>query len=228
MKFNELLTQVIRVAGETLCALFRSRAALLDSFYFDTIQDRDEFIAEWKEKKMDLQSAHENWDSVRFLMKSIAQMVFVFEPGGLNNTSPIHRRLEVSYECMESAYRRAEQRLTKEELTKYEINTDQQDQGLNNSDCIICQMPLLDEGGGEDMSCLYKLPCSHYFHKKCVGQWLHNNSTCPACRLDLTSMPSQIEPRIDSRQRELQPWELTIRADREAFDEERYLRGGYE
>jgi len=227
VKFNELLTHTTKVAGETLCSKFRSRAALLDSYHFETIQDRDEIITEWKEKQMDLQSAHENWDSVRFLMKSIAQMMFLFEPGSLNNTSPIHRRLEVSYECLESAYRRAEKRLTKEELTKYEINTDQQHQVPNNSDCIICQMPLLDDGG-EDMGCLYKLPCSHYFHKKCVEQWLHNNSTCPACRLDLTSLSNQVEQRIDSRQRDLQTLVLTIQAEREAFDEERYLRGGYE
>jgi len=227
VKFNELLTHTTKVAGETLCSKFRSRAALLDSYHFETVQDRDDFIAEWKEKQMDLQSAHENWDSVRFLMKSIAQMMFLFEPGSLNNTSPIHRRLEVSYECLESAYRRAEKRLTKEELTKYEIDTDRQHQGLDNVDCIICQMPLLDEGE-EDRSRLYKLPCSHYFHKKCVEQWLHNNSTCPACRLDLTSMSNQVEQRINSRQRDLQTLVLTIQADREAFDEERYLRGGYE
>ena len=226
VKFDELLTRTTKVAGEDTCAKFRSRAALLDSFHFNTIQDRDEFITEWKEKKIDLQEAHRHWDMVNFLMKSIAQMVFVFEPGSLNNTSPIHRRLEVSYECFESAYRRAEKRLTKEELTQYEINTDQQHQeGLKSVDCIICQMPLLDEGE-EDMSCLYKLPCSHYFHKKCVEQWLHNNSTCPACRLDLTD---SLDPRIYSRQRELQPWELSIQASREAFDEEEYLqRGGYE
>jgi len=225
VKFDELLTRTTKVAGEDTCAKFRSRAALLDSFHFNTFQDRDEFITEWKEKKIDLQGAHRHWDMVNFLMKSIAQMVFVFEPGSLNNTSPIHRRLEVSYECFESAYRRAEKRLTKEELTQYEINTDQQHQeGLKSVDCIICQMPLLDEEE-EDMSCLYKLPCSHYFHKKCVEQWLHNNSTCPACRLDLTD---SLDPRIYSRQRELQPWELSIMADREAFDEETYLRGGYE
>jgi len=191
--FSELLTQVHIVQGEHTCALFRSRAALLDSFHFNTIQDQDKFIAEWKEKKMDLQKAHKQWDVVNFLMKYTAQMVATFEPGGLN---PKHQsliftsmhRLHVSYECLESSYRRAEKRLTKEELTKYEINTDQQHQeGLKNVDCIICQMPLLDEGGEVDMSCLYKLPCSHCFHKKCVEQWLHNNSTCPACRLDLTN-----------------------------------------
>jgi len=191
--FSELLTQANRAEGEHTCATFRSRAVLLDSFHFNTIQDRDEFIAEWKEKKIDLQGNHQYWDRVNFLMKSISQMLATFEPGGLN---PQHQsliftsmhRLHVSYECLESAYRRAEKRLTKEELTKYEINTDQQHQeGLKNVDCIICQMPLLDEVGEVDMSCLYKLPCSHCFHKKCVEQWLHNNSTCPACRLDLTN-----------------------------------------
>ena len=138
---------------------------------------------------MDLKEAHTHWDLANFLMKSIAQMIAAFDTSHSNEQSRIlvsYHRLHVSYECLESAYRRAEKRLTKEELTKYEINTDQQHQGLDNVDCIICQMPLLDEGE-EDMGCLYKLPCSHCFHKKCVEQWLHNNSTCPACRLDLTN-----------------------------------------
>ena len=189
--FSELLTQANRAEGEHTCATFRSRAVLLDSFHFNTIQHRDEFLAEWKEKKIDLQGNHPYWDRVNFLMKSISQMLVTFDTitskHQLLILNSMHR-LHVSYECLESAYRRAEKRLSKEELTKYEINTDQQHQeGLNNLDCIICQMPLLDEGEEEDMSCLYKLPCSHCFHKKCVEQWLHNNSTCPACRLDLTN-----------------------------------------
>jgi len=189
--FSELLTQANRAEGEHTCATFRSRAVLLDSFHFNTIQHRDEFIAEWKEKKIDLQGNHQYWDRVNFLMKSISQMLVTFDTitskHQLLILNSMHR-LHVSYECLESAYRRAEKRLSKEELAKYEIDIDQQHQeGLNNVDCIICQMPLLDEGGGEDMSCLYKLPCSHCFHKKCVEQWLHNNSTCPACRLDLTN-----------------------------------------
>ena len=188
--FSELLTQAHRAEGEHTCATFRSRAVLLDSFHFDTIQDRDEFIAEWKEKKIDLQGNHQYWDRVNFLMKSISQMLVTFvtitSKHQLLILNSMHR-LHVSYECLESAYSRAEKRLTREELTKYEVIADQQHQeSLKNVDCIICQMPLLDEGE-EDMSSLYKLPCSHCFHKKCVEQWLHNNSTCPACRLDLTN-----------------------------------------
>lgn len=49
------------------------------------------------------------------------------------------------------------------------------------SACPIC---LIDYEFHDDIR---KLPCKHYFHKKCIDHWLIVNSTCPTCRSDLIS-----------------------------------------
>ena len=45
--------------------------------------------------------------------------------------------------------------------------------------CSIC----LDEYLNNDE--LFKLMCNHYYHKKCIIDWLTNNSSCPLCRINL-------------------------------------------
>uniref|UniRef100_A0A7S2SC38 RING-type domain-containing protein n=1 Tax=Rhizochromulina marina TaxID=1034831 RepID=A0A7S2SC38_9STRA len=42
------------------------------------------------------------------------------------------------------------------------------------------------------------LPCKHFFHPQCVDEWLRLNSTCPSCRLDITSPPGEQGRRSDS------------------------------
>ncbi|VVU95598.1 Ring finger domain [seawater metagenome] len=32
---------------------------------------------------------------------------------------------------------------------------------------------------------IYKIPCNHKFHKKCLKQWLSENLSCPICREDI-------------------------------------------
>ena len=120
------------------------------------------------------------------MMRALVQMVVIFDfTRGVSFSYPIGR-LSASYECLDSAYRRAEARLPKDELIKYEVPAKQQ-QGLDNTVCIICQSPLLcvddilEEGTGH----LYKLPCSHCFHEHCAQQWLRDHSSCPVCRCDL-------------------------------------------
>eukprot|EP00667_Euglena_gracilis_P009953 EG_transcript_10122 len=51
--------------------------------------------------------------------------------------------------------------------------------------CSICLLPL--EEGAEGL----RLGCSHLFHACCLFQWLHTQSSCPNCRLDVAgSVPS--------------------------------------
>ncbi len=35
---------------------------------------------------------------------------------------------------------------------------------------------------------ILETPCAHYFHEKCVGEWLENQLTCPLCRSPVFSM----------------------------------------
>jgi hypothetical protein len=42
----------------------------------------------------------------------------------------------------------------------------------------------IDKNG--DANAAVCLPCSHVFHWDCVKQWLHDHSSCPSCRFDLT------------------------------------------
>ena len=134
---------------------------------------------------MDLAAANSDWESSAFMASALTQIVYIFDSiGGLFN--PIGHQFLESYECLDSAYRRAEARTPKDELIKYKVPPKQQ-QGLDNTVCIICQSPLLcvddilEEGTGH----LYKLPCSHCFHEHCAQQWLRDHSSCPVCRYDL-------------------------------------------
>ena len=45
-------------------------------------------------------------------------------------------------------------------------------------DCIVCQEPL-SEGS------VVLLPCAHFFHRTCIGQWLRRNASCPTCAASL-------------------------------------------
>ena len=49
----------------------------------------------------------------------------------------------------------------------------------NDKTCPIC----LDNYIKNDE--LYKLMCNHYYHKKCIDNWLSNNPSCPLCRINL-------------------------------------------
>lgn len=50
----------------------------------------------------------------------------------------------------------------------------------NSNFCCICH-------DNEDQ-CYVKInSCSHVFHNKCLGVWLNINSTCPLCRIEITT-----------------------------------------
>ena len=44
---------------------------------------------------------------------------------------------------------------------------------------ITCNICLDDFTLGETPS---KLPCNHYYHKNCIGEWLQHKNECPTCR----------------------------------------------
>lgn len=47
---------------------------------------------------------------------------------------------------------------------------------LTQSECPIC-LELIGTLNG------FALPCSHSFHRTCIQTWMHNNPSCPVCRL---------------------------------------------
>ena len=47
-------------------------------------------------------------------------------------------------------------------------------------ECCICISSY--EDGVE----IRELPCGHHFHCACIDRWLHMNSTCPLCKLNIS------------------------------------------
>mmetsp|Transcript_105682 Transcript_105682/g.146132 ORF Transcript_105682/g.146132 Transcript_105682/m.146132 type:complete len:87 (+) Transcript_105682:1035-1295(+) len=52
-----------------------------------------------------------------------------------------------------------------------------------NKECLIC----LDTFDSDAQ--VYRLPCGHVFHTKCILLWLEVQNTCPACRKEFPTEP---------------------------------------
>ncbi|KAF1871790.1 hypothetical protein Lal_00020585 [Lupinus albus] len=56
-------------------------------------------------------------------------------------------------------------------------------------ECAVCLNEFHDD------ETLRLIPvCSHVFHPECIDAWLVNHSTCPVCRANLVSTPSEVVP----------------------------------
>lgn len=55
------------------------------------------------------------------------------------------------------------------------------------SECCIC----MEEYTPDDL--VTDLPCNeaHYFHTKCIADWIKNNNSCPMCRTEITHKAMQ-------------------------------------
>ncbi|KAI5806150.1 hypothetical protein EDC01DRAFT_638850 [Geopyxis carbonaria] len=62
------------------------------------------------------------------------------------------------------------------EVTRIELA----EMGFGEADCPVC----FEEMSETD---IYKLPCGHMFHLRCLEGWKKKRNTCPMCR---TAMPS--------------------------------------
>lgn len=65
-----------------------------------------------------------------------------------------------------------------EEYCKNELKPLQYKKGMNifGEDCGICIEPLI-----ENISNVIKLPCNHFFHEKCIKDWIQTNVAFPKC-----------------------------------------------
>mmetsp|Transcript_27518 Transcript_27518/g.50227 ORF Transcript_27518/g.50227 Transcript_27518/m.50227 type:complete len:213 (-) Transcript_27518:29-667(-) len=55
----------------------------------------------------------------------------------------------------------------------------QGDLGKDNDDCAICLESF------RLCEVVRRFPCTHFFHKKCVDQWLLQSAACPSCRTSI-------------------------------------------
>lgn len=46
--------------------------------------------------------------------------------------------------------------------------------------CSICLESINSDSSS--LSDVYRLPCSHWFHKECIYPWLSDSGSCPNCR----------------------------------------------
>ena len=81
-------------------------------------------------------------------------------------------------------------------LKKIEINKDNIKK-FNEETCNVCL-----EGYVEGQTSI-KLDCRHYFHDKCIIQWLKMRNTCPVCRHELESNDPNYEKRKHSHRETL-------------------------
>jgi hypothetical protein len=179
----EMLVESVML-GERLCAEFRRRSSMLDDLSFETSEDRERCMDQWKAARMDLAAAHASWDEWMNKLQRVFMGIFIFEKHKVHPAFQIQHRLFLNFECLDGAFRRASTRMPRRDFSKFDIPCTRE---LMDHACIICQSPLLDSDDIDGTaSRVYKLPCSHFFHKVCVKTWLHDHPSCPVCRYNLT------------------------------------------
>ena len=60
-------------------------------------------------------------------------------------------------------------------LTKIKYKCDEENN--NNEQCSICLDEFIEN------ETLFQLNCQHYYHEKCLKDWLKKNRNCPICRV---------------------------------------------
>ena len=70
--------------------------------------------------------------------------------------------------------------LTREEDKKILVVPQKYDKKLHSSlDCIICTDSYIEN----ELVCV--LSCNHFFHEKCIEEWIKYKNECPICRTNI-------------------------------------------
>ena len=176
LRWGDILSEYCRVSAERLCALLRLRAVRLDQLSFQNPGDREAFKLRWKEERRDLQATHASTDEQNAMIGHISMMAWATENVERNgfHHDAVKWRLLSSFDCFDAAWKRAEKRLSNEELDMHQVSlreiTDEEV-------CIICQSDICLGG-----AVVVRLRCSHVFHRACLSQWAMGSNTCPSCR----------------------------------------------
>ena len=186
------------IESEKVCASFRRRVALLNSLTFPSDEYKAQTMSNIRAHGLSLLNSHAEWDQCIQMGRTIALGWSWFERGswGCFERSAVvgkrcvhilfqmHSRLESNYDRLEKAYRKADCRLTFEQLDRITISNPNSDEAEHLCGVCHCDVNELDESVVDQTDMPMYLICSHGFHCGCIREWLHNNSSCPVCRLD--------------------------------------------
>lgn len=196
------------VQAEVTCAHFRRRTALLDGLTFASDEYKAQVMSDLRGGGLTLPGSHSEWDACIQSGRTVALGWSWFERGtwGCFTRSAVvgkqcvyllfqmHSRLEANHKHLEKAYRGADARLTNMQLDRIRTGLHTKDCKGDTSDgsgrlCGICQCDMDEDKLKEkEVNPPVCLPCSHTFHWECIREWLHNNSQCPICRVDLHTL----------------------------------------
>ena len=186
------------IESEKICAIFRRRVALLNSLTFPSDEYKAQTMSNIRSHGLSLLNSHAEWDQCIQMGRTIALGWSWFERGswGCFERSAVvgrrcvhilfqmHSRLEFNHDRLEKAYRRADGRLTAEQLDRITISNPNTDKSEHLCGVCHCDVNELEDGVVDETDKPMYLLCSHGFHCGCIREWLHNNSSCPVCRLD--------------------------------------------
>ncbi|KAL3804304.1 hypothetical protein HJC23_011232 [Cyclotella cryptica] len=192
------------IQSEKVCAIFRCRVDLLDALVFQTDESKTQTMSDLRARGISLLNSHTEWDQCIQMGRTIALGWSWFERGSwgcfqrsavvgrrcVHTLFQMHSRLEQNHDRLEKAYRKADGRLTAEQLDRITISKPKfGNEATNESEhvCGICHCDVNDTGEEMDRDQANGpifLICSHGFHWGCIREWLHDHSSCPVCRLD--------------------------------------------